>query len=121
CFVSLHRAEGFGLVIAEAMYFGKPVIATGWSGNMDFMNHMNSAIVNYNLTQIGHDVGPYKAPQIWAEPDIHHAAELMRQMVGDPDWRNAIAQAGRQTINQHYSPEAVGNRMRQRLQKNGLI
>ncbi|GJM83642.1 hypothetical protein HMSSN139_61380 [Paenibacillus sp. HMSSN-139] len=63
CFVSLHRSEGFGLGLAEAMYLGKPVIGTNWSSNTDFMNNKNSCLVDYELIQVGRDQGPYKAYQ----------------------------------------------------------
>ena len=115
CFVSLHRSEGFGLVLAEAMYMGKPVIGTGWSGNMDFMNAVNSCPIKYQLLPIGRDIGPYKANQIWAEPDIEHAAFFMGRLVKDERWRNEIAFNGQQTIRTDFSAQVVGNMVRQRL------
>jgi glycosyltransferase involved in cell wall biosynthesis len=80
CYVSLHRAEGFGLPIAEAMYLGKPVIATHWSGNVDFMNEQNSLPVGYELITLLEDIGPYKKGQHWAEPRLSIAAELMQKL-----------------------------------------
>ena len=59
CYVSLHRSEGFGLTMAEAMYFGRPVIATGYSGNLDFMTEENSYLVPHTLVEIGPDANPY--------------------------------------------------------------
>jgi glycosyltransferase involved in cell wall biosynthesis len=114
-FVSLHRAEGFGLVLAEFMYLGKPVIATNWSGNTDFMNQENSCPVRYELTQIKEDLGPYHKGQTWAEPDIDHAAWHMRRLVNDADFRREIAEAGRRTITTEYSPQAVGKMYARRL------
>ena len=58
-YVSLHRSEGIGLTIAEAMGLGKPVIATGWSGNTDFMDVSNAFPVGYRLVEIEENVGPY--------------------------------------------------------------
>ncbi|PZD95567.1 glycosyltransferase family 1 protein [Paenibacillus sambharensis] len=113
--VSLHRSEGFGLPLAEAMYLGKPVIATGWSGNMTFMNTGNSCPVNYKLVRVGRDYGPYKRHQIWAEPDIEHAAHYMRRLVSDRIWRRALAAKGRMAIHRDFSPEAAGLRMKKRL------
>lgn len=78
CYVSLHRAEGFGLPIAEAMYLGKPVIATNWSGNVDFMNEENSLPVSYELVELTEDYGPYKKGQLWAEPSQTDAASKMQ-------------------------------------------
>ncbi len=70
CYVSLHRAEGFGYTMAESMWAGKPVIATGYSGNLDFMSDDNSYLVDYRLVQIGPGNDPYPADGSWAEPDV---------------------------------------------------
>lgn len=115
CFVSLHRSEGFGLPLAEAMYMGKPVIGTNWSGNTDFMNPSNAGTVNFRLVKVGQDFGPYKAHQLWAEPDIEHAAFLMRMMVRDGNWRQHIAASGQAAIRTHFSPQVTGNAIRDRL------
>lgn len=121
CFVSLHRAEGFGLGLAEAMYLGKPVIGTNWSGNTDFMNASNSCPVNYQLVSVGQDWGPYKSYQTWAEPDVNHAAEYMRKLVHDPQWRSTIAAVGKHTIRTEFSPHAVGQQIKSRLRALSLI
>jgi glycosyltransferase involved in cell wall biosynthesis len=78
CYVSLHRSEGFGLGMAQAMYLGKPVIATNYSGNLEFMNPDNSLLVNYEITELEEDAGAYESGSRWAEPDVEHAATLMR-------------------------------------------
>src|SRR5208282_1378198 len=78
CYVSLHRAEGLGLPMAEAMSLGKPVIATGYSGNTDFMNHTNSLLVKFDLVRLEKTFGPYEKGNLWANPDVDHAAQLMR-------------------------------------------
>jgi glycosyltransferase involved in cell wall biosynthesis len=78
CYLSLHRCEGFGLTMAEAMFYGKPVIATGYSSNTEFMNVGNSYLVKYKLIPIEKDCGPYKKGNVWAEADVEHAADLMR-------------------------------------------
>ena len=96
--VSLHRSEGFGLTLAEAMSLGKPTIATGYSGNLTFMDDDNSLLVRHRLTELEEDVGPYPAGSVWAEPDLDHAAELMRQVVSDPEAAQARAERGRRTI-----------------------
>lgn len=121
CFVSLHRSEGFGLGMAEAMYLGKPVIGTNYSGNTDFMNHSNSCLVGYDLKQLKHDYGPYKAYQFWAEPRIEHAAEHMQTLVNNPGFRKMMADEGRHTIRTHYSPQAVGQQIKNRLVALGLL
>jgi glycosyltransferase involved in cell wall biosynthesis len=84
CYVSLHRAEGLGLTLAEAMALGKPAIATGYSGNRHFMNAENSFLVEYGLTSASGDCGPYPPGARWAEPDLAHAARLMRAVYQHP-------------------------------------
>lgn len=115
CFVSLHRAEGFGLGPAESMYLGKPVIATNWSGNVDFMNADNSCPVDYELVRLNRDYGPYRAGQLWAEPDIDHAAWYMTRLLQDPAWARDIAARGRETIRTLFSPQVVGSLYLQRI------
>ncbi|TCM98955.1 glycosyl transferase family 1 [Paenibacillus sp. BK033] len=120
-YVSLHRAEGFGLGLAEAMYLGKPVIATNWSGNTEFMNASNSCPVSYQLVNIGQDWGPYKSHQIWAEPNIRHASEYMQRLVTDTRWRESIAASGMRTIHNEFSPAVIGQRIKNRLRELRLI
>lgn len=115
CIVSLHRSEGFGLGLAEAMYLGKPAVATGWSGNMDFMSGENSCPVNYRLVPLKEDVGPYDRGQLWADPDLEHAASFMKKLVAEPAWRQRIGACGRETIRDGYSPERVGRLYARRL------
>jgi hypothetical protein len=103
CFVSLHRSEGFGLGLAECMYFGKPVIATGYSGNLDFMNAGNSLLVDYGLMPLRNGDYPYWQGQRWAEPDVAHAARLMRQIHGDRDFARRIGAAAAISIRRNHS------------------
>lgn len=78
CYVSLHRSEGLGLGMAQAMYLGKPAIATGYSGNLEFMNEETALLVNYKMTKLEEDAGSYERGTHWADPDVDHAASLMR-------------------------------------------
>jgi glycosyltransferase involved in cell wall biosynthesis len=117
CFVSLHRAEGFGLGIAEAMCLGKPAIATGWSGNMDFMNVGNSFPVRYDMVELASDVGPFKAGQRWAEPDLDHAAQLMAWQVKEPNRSHQTGQRAMEEIRRGFSPASVGKIMLQRVRR----
>jgi glycosyltransferase involved in cell wall biosynthesis len=114
-YLSLHRAEGFGLPIAEAMCLGKPVIATGWSANMEFMNTNNSLPVRYNLVELEHDHGPYKRGQQWAEPDEHHAATLIRKVHEKDPTLEALSSQAAQDMQDRFSPEASGKRMKERI------
>ena len=98
CLVSLHRAEGFGLPIAEAMLNGLPAIATDWSGNVDFTRGA-SYEVPYRLIPAADSSGRYNGTgQSWADPDITAAAALMRQVRDDPAAREAVAERGRQRV-----------------------
>lgn len=116
CYVSLHRCEGFGLSIAEAMALGKPCIATGFSGNLDFMNDQNSYLVHSRLVEMDRDYGPYRAGWLWAEPDVEHAAEQMRRVF---ERRAEAADRGSQAardIRQAYNCRLVGTEMIRRLE-----
>jgi len=114
-FISLHRSEGFGLGLAEAMYLGKPAIGTNWSSTTDFMNTQNSCPVNYQLVSLGTNYGPYQAYQRWAEPEINHAAEYMRRLVADPCYYKRIAAEGERYIKSELSPRAVGKLIEKRI------
>jgi GT2 family glycosyltransferase/glycosyltransferase involved in cell wall biosynthesis/SAM-dependent methyltransferase len=114
-YVSLHRAEGLGLTMAHAMTAGKPVIATAWSGNTDFMDASNSLLVRFKLIEIEHDVGPYKAGATWADPDIDHASALMRYLFDDPDEGRALGLAAQRSIEARFSTERVAEAVKARL------
>jgi glycosyltransferase involved in cell wall biosynthesis len=117
CYASLHRAEGFGLTMAEAMAIGKPVIATGYSGNVDFMTTENSYLVDYKMGRVGPDCEIYPPEGEWAEPSVEHAAQLMREV---HDHRAAAAARGAlaaEEIARTLSPEVTGAAMRRRLEE----
>ena len=111
-YVSLHRATGFGVAMAEAMYLGRPVIATGFSGNLDFMTPANSCLVGYSLPSGGRGPG-------WAEPDLDQAARWMRALSDRPERRRALSAAAAAAIRSSYGVEAVGRAMAARLQTLG--
>lgn len=116
CYVSLHRCEGFGLTMAEAMYFGKPCIATAYSGNMDFMTPSNSYLVGYRLIPLQRHWGPYEAGDQWAEPDVDQASALMRQVVARPEEAAGRGRRGAEDIRRDYGAPAVGHAIQHRLQ-----
>jgi glycosyltransferase involved in cell wall biosynthesis len=116
CYVSLHRSEGFGLGIAEAMALGKPVIATRYSAPADFLTSANSYPVEYQIVPIARDHGPYLEGFTWAEPDIAQASRLMSQVV---DNRGESAARGRRAaadVAELRSPERTGAYARKRLE-----
>lgn len=116
CYVSLHRSEGFGLTLAEAMAIGKPVIATSYSGNMDFMTTNNSFLVKYELIDIEKDYGPYKMGESWAEPNIEDASRYMRYVYENRDSAAAVGRVARVDINRMLSPSEVGKLYKGRLE-----
>ncbi len=93
--LSLHRSEGFGLVPAEAMLLGRPVVATGWSGNMDFMDADSAALIGYRLVAARDPRGVFEAPgAVWAEPDLAEAAAALRGLADDPAARATLGARG---------------------------
>ena len=119
-YVSLHRSEGFGLIPAEAMCLGKPVIMTNWSGNVDFMTDNNSCGVNYDLVPVDSVYGPYMPNQVWAEPNLEYAAFLMQKLFFDEGYRKRISRNAKKHIREHFSPEFVGKIMKERLLEIGM-
>lgn len=93
-YVSLHRAEGFGYTCAEAMAYGVPVIATGYSGNLDFMDETSAYLVRAGESLVTVPDGPFQRGSVWAEPDVDHAAELMRQVYEDESAARAVGARG---------------------------
>jgi glycosyltransferase involved in cell wall biosynthesis len=115
CFVSLHRSEGFGFSLAEAMVYERPVIATGYSGNLTFMNEENSYLVGYGLTPIPAGVPNYPTGALWADPDLDEAAAAMRRVVEQPEEANERGKRGRQTIEAGHSLERTAQFVRSRV------
>ena len=115
CYASLHRAEGLGYALAEAMLLGKPTVATGYSGNLDFMTPETSHLVRYELVKVGPGVPPYDDDAEWAEPDEAHAAELLRDVFLDRDAARAMGERARRHAEALFSVEAAAARMADRL------
>jgi glycosyltransferase involved in cell wall biosynthesis len=114
CYVSLHRAEGFGLTIAKAMAAGKAVIATGFSGNLDFMPSGTSLLVPATLTRVGPDRG-FPPAASWAEPDLGVAADMIRSVFADASFRASLGRAGRHHIQQSRTLEQSVGWVRDRV------
>lgn len=104
--LSLHRGEGFGLVLAEAMLLGKPVIATGWSGNTDFMDSTNAVPVPYRLAPARDDRAVYRG--LWAEPDVAEAAVLLQALADDPTRRRILGERARHSLTAKLHGQELG-------------
>jgi glycosyltransferase involved in cell wall biosynthesis len=115
--VSLHRCEGFGLLTAEAMLMGKPVIATGYSGNMEYMTPANSCLVDYRLVPVGAGDYPHAQGQRWAEPDIADAARHMRALYGDRALGHRLGDRAAADMHARYSPAASLHALQARLRQ----
>jgi len=111
--LSLHRSEGFGLVPAEAMQLGKVVVATGWSGNMDFMTPDNSIPVGYRLIPARDPQGTYDmSDQVWADADVEEAAAALRRLAGDPALRAGLGRTARADAARLFGPDAYAAALR---------
>ena len=122
CYCSLHRSEGFGLGLAESLLLGKPVVATGYSGNLDFMDNAGSFLVSHTLVDVeatgGAVANPYRGGR-WAEPDVGHAAELLRRVFADRDGAAEVARRGQARARALLNMEAYGQRLAERVSRLG--
>ena len=116
CYLSPHRAEGFGLSLLEAMSLAKPVVATNYSGNVDFMTADNSYPVDHRLVALTRDYGPYMRGAVWADPDLDHMGALIRHIVAHPEDAKARGARAKADVALHWTPAATGAHVRQRLE-----
>ena len=114
-FVSLHRAEGFGLVMAEAMLNGTPCIATNWSSNTEFMNEEVACMVDYTFTVLDKTSPPYEKGARWAEPDIDQAAAYMRRLAEDSEYYRILAEKGKAFVKERLSMQQAVDAIRKRI------
>jgi glycosyltransferase involved in cell wall biosynthesis len=123
CFVSLHRSEGFGQGLAEAMAHGKPVIATNYSGVCDFCTEETAKLVGYHLVRVKPNEYPYLDADrmyYWADPDLKTAAEHMREVAEDRAQAERLGSAAKDLVSRKYSVAAVGRRYIDRLRQLGF-
>ena len=117
CYVSLHRSEGFGLGMAEAMALDKPVIATGYSGNTEFVTPNTGYPVPFTLKPVLPHEYVHTTGQVWADPDEDACAAAMREIVDHPDAAAARARAGRAFVEDRYGAATVGRLAAERLEE----
>jgi glycosyltransferase involved in cell wall biosynthesis len=111
CYMSLHRSEGFGYTCAEAMAYGVPVIATRYSGNLDFMDDESAYLVDAREVEVQRAEGPFPRGSVWAEPSLESAVEALRAVLRRPDAAKARGARGRALVEARLSPAAVGRRI----------
>lgn len=114
-YASLHRSEGFGLTLAEAIALERPALATAYSGNLDFMDAETSWLVPYELVEVGPGNAPYDAASRWAEPDLDAAAAALREIREHPEEAARRARLAAVQIRDEHAPAVIGEAMRQRL------
>jgi glycosyltransferase involved in cell wall biosynthesis len=117
CYVSLHRSEGLGLTLCEAMSHAVPIIATNYSGPTDYLNEDNSCLIPWDRVPVGEGAGGYSPSATWAEPRVAEAVEAMRRVHSDPQAARAMAARGRREILGAFTPGASGTIMRSRLEE----
>ena len=115
-FVSLHRAEGYGLPMAEAMVLGRVVIGTNWSANTEFMNSTNSCPVDYTIVELQDDYVMYKKGSHWAQPDVNQAAQYMVRLVSDPDYYVSLADSAKNHMIKYNHVNVAAVRINERIQ-----
>lgn len=108
-YVSLHRSEGTGLTMLSAMAAGTPVIATGYSGNLDFMDRATAKLIPYDLIEVGSGVEPYPATALWADPDLSAAAHAMRELFENPAGARDLGAAGARRVRSLGARAAVAD------------
>lgn len=116
CFVLPHRAEGFGIPFAEAMSFGKPTIASNYSGNLEFMNHGNSFLIKCHETPVYNMLFThYNGGMTWGDPSIGHLRELMRFCFQNRNEAKTIAERGKSDVLENLAPTKIANMIHSRL------
>jgi glycosyltransferase involved in cell wall biosynthesis len=117
CYVSLHRSEGLGLTMSEAMSLGKPVIATNYSGNTDFMTEENSYVIPWTRVPVGDGAGGYDPAATWAEPDENAAVEAMRYVLKNQHDARIRGAHGREELLGGHGQVSAGAIMKSRLEE----
>jgi glycosyltransferase involved in cell wall biosynthesis len=115
CYVSLHRSEGFGLTMAEAMSIAKPVIATRYGGNLEFMSETNSFLCGFRMCRVGEGNEPYPEETEWSDPDIVEAASIMRHVYENPVEASARGKRAQADVAAHHSTIACARFLTERF------
>ena len=116
-FLSLHRSEGFGSVIAESMKLGKVAIVTNYSGNLDFTKENNSVLVPYKLIDVPKDYYDYPVQDKWADADVNFASKMMKRLVSDKEYYNQLSKNAKKYIDEFYSINASKEALSKRIEQ----
>lgn len=116
-YLSLHRSEGLGLTIADAMSLGKPVVATAYGGNMEFMDDATGYLVPWSPVGIPEGCPPYPVGAVWADPDLDAAARLLQMVLADPGAASLVGQRAADSLREGHSAPVAGHRMERRLEE----
>ncbi len=116
-YVALHRSEGLGLPLIEAMFCGKPVIGTGYGGCTDFLSEETGWPVAYRLVPIQRPAGPYPVGAVWADPDVDDAARQMLRVLACPAHASARAAAALRLVSELYGPDSAAKRFQSEFER----
>jgi glycosyltransferase involved in cell wall biosynthesis len=115
-YVSLHRSEGFGLTLGEAMFHKVPVITTAYSGNIDFCNNFNSYLVDYDIVNVGENRLRYKSSDVWAQPRLSSAVEMFKKVYYDREDIKIKVKRAKEFIEENFSMDCISNKIRTRIE-----
>lgn len=117
CYASLHRSEGLGYTVAEAMLLGKPVVSTDYSATTEFLNAEVGLPVNYRPVSVGGGHPPYSADALWAEPDVEHATARLRWVYDNREAARSLGAKAKEHAARVLDPTAAGRRMADRVRQ----
>ena len=116
-YLSLHRAEGFGLVLAEAMMLGVPTVATAYSSNIEFQTEESACLVKYKKVPVGKDLWPFRRDYLWAEADTDDAAAYLRKLEEDSAFRESISEKGKRRAEEMFAPQTIQKKILERYRR----
>lgn len=115
-YLSLHRSEGFGLILAEAMQRGTAVVATDWSANVEFMTEDTACLVKSKIIELDKDYGPYPKGTHWADPDPEDAANYLRLLYKDRKYLQEMTERAKLYIDERLSLNRAADIIRKRTE-----